>query len=303
MSAFGKQIEVKSLERKLYTGVENFKVVAINPTKEELEKMYDREINFTPEYVGKITVSDADGEREVDQIRLDFFLANEDNSITTKLQFYVANTHHKSSKGSFKVINSFGKSTWLQKADIESKQTIDRMPWFNIDGVKVARRGEVELINAVINVLNLPMDLNKVEKVEDAYAKISSEQWIKIISGDVSLLRQHVLSTNNKLGVLLGVKTNGDGKMTQTAFNKQTLRQFTLSSKKEGKYQYLAKNVRETQAAGALGNVDFGSEDFVLKQYIVTPSVIDEENSNQTDVFAEAETSEEATNSDKEWFN
>ena len=95
MSAFGKGEEIKEGSAvKLYTGVENFRVVAVNPSKEEMEKMYDRELNFTPEYVGTTKVTDSDGEREVNQIRLDFFLANEDNSITTKVQFYVADTHH-----------------------------------------------------------------------------------------------------------------------------------------------------------------------------------------------------------------
>ena len=69
------------------------------------------------------------GEREVGQIRLDFFLANEDNSITTKIQFYVGDTHHKSASGKYRVINSFGKDTWLTGEAIKDKNIPDNMYW------------------------------------------------------------------------------------------------------------------------------------------------------------------------------
>ena len=82
MSAFGKQQEVsESAVRKLFVGIENFKVIAVNPTKEELEKMYGREINFNPEYLGETEVEDGDAKRVANQIRLDFYLSNEDESI------------------------------------------------------------------------------------------------------------------------------------------------------------------------------------------------------------------------------
>ena len=304
MSAFGNQVEVKDIERKLYTGVENFKIVAVNPTKEELEKMYDREIKFTPEYVATTKVTDGDGEREVAQIRFDLFLANEDNSITTKLQFYIADTYHKSSKGSFKVINSFGKSTWLPKEDITSGEPIARMPWYNIDGIKLAKRGEVELISSIVNALNLPMNLDKVEHVESAYARIDKAEWVKIFKGDVSLVRDILIKTNNKIGVLLGVKTKGDGKLVQATFNKTTLRQFTLSSTRKDKFKWILKDLKDAKAAGSFGNIDFGADDLELRQHVVTPSVISKENSSQVDVFASAESSPELeSKQDEDWFN
>ena len=123
---FGKSNEVKEGgSRKFFTGVENFNVVAVNPTKAQLEELYGREISYEPEYTGTQTVSDSDGEREVPQVRLDFYLNNSDadNPITTKASFYVMNTHHKSQTGKIKVINDFGKTTWLVEDDVKSKTT------------------------------------------------------------------------------------------------------------------------------------------------------------------------------------
>ena len=287
MSAFGKEVEVKEGSAvKLYTGVENFRVVAVNPTKEEMEKMYDRELNFTPEYVGTTKVTDSDGEREVDQVRLDFFLANEDNSITTKVQFYVANTHHRSASGKYKCINSFGRDIWLEEDAIKTKTLPDNLHWYNADGVKVAKRGEAEMISFLVNLLNLPFNLDKVSDVSEAYARIDKEEWAKIIAGDVTLLRGIVDSTNNKIGILLGVKTTGEGKLRQTALNRHTLRQFTLSSSKATKYKYILKDLDEAIANGALGNVDFGPRSLVLGEHQLEPTVISADNTNQTDIFA-----------------
>ena len=293
MSTFGKGQEVgDGPVRKLYTGAENFKVVAVNPTKAELEAMYGREINFDPEYIGKTTVSDGDGEREVDQIRLDFFLSNEDDSITTKIQFYIANTHHKSRNGTYKVINNFGKDTWLDQASIQNKVVPDKMSWYNLDGVKVAKRGEVELISFLVNLLNLPFNLDKVEDVSECYAYLSKEDWAKIFTGDVQKLRDVIGSTNNKVGVLLGVKTKGDGKLVQTTFNRHTLRQYSISSTKANKFQYILKDLDEAVAAGAFGNVNFGPRDLAVREFQPTPTNISTENTDQLDVFAQAEASD-----------
>lgn len=308
MSAFGKQVEVKEgLEVKLYTGVENFKVVAINPSKEELEKMYGREIKFTPEYVGTTKVTDGDGEREVTQVRLDLFLSNEDDSITTKLQFYVADTHHKSATGKFKVINSFGRSTWLDPEDIKSKEPLSHMTWYNLDGVKIARRGEVELISSLVNLLNLPINLDKVSDLSEAYARIDKNEWAKIFTGDVTLLRNIIAGTNNKVGVLLGVKTKGDGKLVQATLNRHTLRQYSLPSKRADKYKWLLKDLDGATAAGSYGNVDFGPKDCLLREHSMESTVISDKNTNQEDVFASSQntTSPElqAGSEDKNWFD
>tara|TARA_R100000541_G_scaffold21346_1_gene31286 strand:- start:23776 stop:24711 length:936 start_codon:yes stop_codon:yes gene_type:complete len=305
MSAFGKEVEVKEGGAvKLYTGAENFRVVAVNPTKAELEAMYGRELNFTPEYLGKTKVTDGDGEREVDQIRLDFFLANEDNSITTKIQFYVGNTYQKSASGKFKVINSFGKDSWLTQELIQTKVMPDNMQWYNTDGLKVSKRGEVELISFLVNLLNLPFNLDKVSDVSEAYARIDKDEWASIFKGDISLLKSIIDSTNNKVGVLLGVKTKGDGKVVQACFNRHTLRQYSIPSTRADKFKWIKKDLKESKAAGAFGNVDFGNKDLVLREFSITPTVITGDNSNQTDIFGTANTPvDEAPAEDMDWLH
>tara|TARA_R110000796_G_scaffold181330_1_gene297915 strand:+ start:48199 stop:49119 length:921 start_codon:yes stop_codon:yes gene_type:complete len=305
MSGFGKQVEVgEGSARALYSGAENFKVVAVNPTKVELEALYGREINFDPEYIGTTKVSDSDGEREVPQIRLDFYLANEENTVTTKLQFYVADTHHKSQTGKYKVINSFGRDTWLDQDAIKSKQVPDNMSWYSADGVKVAKRGEVELISFLVNLLNLPFNLDKVDDVSEAYAKIDKAEWTKIFTGDTTLLRTVVGSTANKIGVLLGVKTKGDGKLIQTTYNRHTLRQYVIAGTRADKFKYILKDLDEAVAAGAFGNVNFGPRDLSLREFEITPTEVSTENTSQLDVFAVAEAPADGiTEGDDDWLD
>jgi hypothetical protein len=300
-NGFGKGQEVTDGPlRKLWTGAENFKVVAVNPTKEEIEKLYGREINFTPEYIGKTEVEDHDGKREVEQIRLDFYLANEDESITTKAQYYIARTHHKSQTGKYKVINDFGKTTWLDKEAIQTKTVPEKMHWYNTSGVKVAVRGEEELISFLSNLLNLPFDLSKLDDVSDAHARIGKDEWATIFSGDVSMLKGIIESTKNKVGVILGVKTKQDGGKVQAMFNRTTLRQYTIHSTRADKYKWVLKDIQDAKAAGAFGNVEFGSDDLELKEFSITPSQLTLASAEGADVFDTAGQAAEASTEAKD---
>jgi hypothetical protein len=288
MSTFGKSRESgdASPARKFHTGVENFKVLAVNPTKEELEKLWGREIEFTPEYTSKNTVSDGDGEREIDQIRLDFYLTNEDESISAKHQFYIGRSHHKSQSGKLRVINAYGATAWLEEDDIKAGTTSASMSWFDTTDMRVALRGEEELVGFLVNLLNLPWDLSKVADKTEAYAQFSKESWAKIFKEDVSELKAIIDSTNNKVGVALGVKTKADGGLIQTTFNKSTVRQYVKSQSKANKFQYLLRDINETQAAGAMGSIDFGPQDLELREYSIEPSSLDKSTAEEADPFA-----------------
>lgn len=290
--AFGSNNEIQEGgNRKFFTGVENFKVVAVNPSKEELEALYGREINYEPEYIGTQNVSDGDGEREVPQVRLDFFLDNGDaeNPITTKVSFYVMNTHHKSTTGKYKVINSFGKSTWLTEEDLRGKTVPGNMNWYDTTGLKAAKRGEEEVVDFIANLLNLPWDLTKVADPSDAYAEIEKEQWEQIFKGNFTYLKEIIESTNNKVGLAMGVKVGEDQSMRQVIFNRKSLRQYTKSSNKANKFQWLDKAVQEAKANGAYGTTNFGPSDYSIREFSITPSQLTIENlPEETDVFATA---------------
>lgn len=294
-TGFGQAKEVKEGgARVFFTGVENFKVIAVNPTQVELRALYGRDVEFNPEYLGTTTVSDAAGEREVAQLKIDFFLRNEESNMNVKCTFYMADTFHKSATGKLKVINDFGNTTWLSEEDVKAKQAPANMNWYNMSGVKVAKRGEEEVIDFLKNLLNLPIDLSKLTDQSEAHAKFTADTMKAMFKGDVSLLRQIIDSTNNKVGVLLGVKTKADGGLMQACYTRKTLRQYILSSNKADKFKYLQKDLADAKANGAYGSVDFGNEDFSIREFKVTPTAISTENMPaQQDIFAGEETEED----------
>ena len=301
---FGKSNEVsEGSSRKFYTGVENFKVTAVNPSKAEIEDIYGREINYEPEYLGTQNVQDSDGEREVDQIKIDFFLSNEDvdNPISTKATFYVAKTHHKSQTEKIKVINDFGKTAWVSEDHARSKTTPENMSWYNVSGMKVAKRGEEELVDFIANLLNLPWDANKVSDPSEMHAKFETEHWEQMFKGDFSYLQSIIDGTNNKVGLALGVKVADDQTMRQEVYRKKSLRQFTMHSSKPTKFLYLDKSITETKANGGYGTTDFGPDDYTLREYSITPTSLDSSNApEQTDIFASSTAS--SNDSDDSWM-
>lgn len=292
---FGAGQEIKDGgNRKYYTGVENFKVIAVNPTKEELEKLFDRELNYTPEYVDTTTVKDGDGEREVPQVRIDFYLSNDDpdNPISVKESFYISNTHHASQTGKVKVINDFGKTTWLTKESIKSKNIPDNMSWYSISGMKVAKRGEEEVVDFIVNLLNLPFNADKVKDLSEMHAKFEKERWDDMFKGDFSYIQTIIEGTNNKVGVALGVKVADDQSMKQVVFNKKTLRQYTLKSTKADKFKWLAKAIDESKAAGAYGTTNFGPDDYVLREFSINADQLSLDNlPKEEDIFNQTDNS------------
>lgn len=273
MTGFAKgEAILEQAARTYYTGVNNFKVIAVNPTKTELEKLYGREIKFDPEYISESDVTDGDGTRKATNLKLDFYLENKDLGLNTKLTFYISNTHHKSESGKLKVINDFGGTSWFSQEDIDSGNAPENMAWFNMSGIKIAKRGEEEVIDFLKNLLNIPMNSDKLTNKSEAHAKFSKEDLDAMFKGKVTLLKQIIDSTNNAIGVLLGVKTKADGGLIQAVYARKTLRQYVYTSSKVDKYNYIKKDLLKTKEAGAYGNVDFGSEELGFREFTITPT-------------------------------
>jgi len=271
---------ITTFERKFYTGVENFKITAVSPTKAELEALWGRELGYELDYLGTQTVSDGDGEREIKQTRIDFYISNEDvdRPISTKASFYLGDTHWKSQTGKLKAMNAFGDEAWLSEEDIKNKTLPSNMTWYDNTGVRVAKRGEFELINFLKSVLNIPFNDDKLVNKEDGHASLTPDNLAEIFKGDFTSLRAIVGSTNNKVGLACGVKTSTDGKLRQTVYTRKSLRQYTLHSSRADKFRWIEKHVNEAQASGAMAQVDFGPDDYILREYKVVPTELTQDN-------------------------
>ena len=97
--------EQVTVEFKLYTGLCNMKIVAINPsTPEQIEALGFRKPNQAPEY------HSIDSDSGNTKIRLDIYLENKEKNIRTKMALWLENADRISQSGKNEWINNQAQS-------------------------------------------------------------------------------------------------------------------------------------------------------------------------------------------------
>lgn len=256
MANFGNATEAgEGFASKVYTGIENFRVVSVCPNHEELKKLFGdkaKEDTYTLK-----------NDKGVDQVKIVLHLDNEaeegEPSIKTRLTFFVTKEERLSQTGKKQFINLYGENAWLPL----DGSIPESMSWFNTEGSRPAFNGEDIFISFIRNLLNLP-SLKKADKPGDAASQFSEAEWNAVFNGNFSIIKSAIMSSPNKIGLLLGAKTVDDGKIYQDIYNRSTLRQW---SKASGKFDYLRKEVTDAQSQGSYPKTDFGNPDYILREY------------------------------------
>jgi len=280
--AFGKGNEsTEGIQITRYTGVASVLVKGVNPTKEELEKFYGRDIENAPEYIG---VAEVNGE-QVPQVRLDFLVEADPDKyknaegqpigLKSRVTLFLRKAHRVSSAGKMQIIDKYGRTAWATPQEIEAKQ----IPVYsngkpaNIDAdYRLAYNGEEDLIKFLIAYLNIPSCqryvngewvMNDATKLPDSEAML--EHIDDYFKGDVKELK-NILSyqPNNRVKVLFGVRTAEDGRQYQTVYTRMFLKNNVTD------YSRLDKEVQETKASGALSTSEFDTVE--LHEYVVAPT-------------------------------
>ena len=172
--------EVMGSGMKLYSGLANMTVIAVNPTMAELHAV-DINVKTEPNYFLELNGTE--------YFKVVFWMKNSD--LTTRLEILMTDQPRISQSGKNQWINNIGQSTWSEAAP-----TYD---WWKTDGQRHAFGGEETLINFVKAWAN-------VASGDD----VSFETMPKMVKGDVTELKTLVkLLNNNQARVLVGVK---DGK-------------------------------------------------------------------------------------------
>jgi len=179
--------EVMGSGVKLYSGLANMNVIAINPKMAELHAL-DINVKTEPNYFLELNGTE--------YFKVVFWMKNTD--LTTRLEILMTSSPRVSQTGKHQWINNIGQSTWS-----EESPTYD---WWKTEGQRHAFGGEETLINFVKAWAN-------VASGDD----VSFDTIGNIVKGDVSELKALVkMLSNNQARVLVGVK---DGKY-QTIYTK-----------------------------------------------------------------------------------
>ena len=213
---------------KLYTGLTLAKVVAINPTKEQLSKI-GIETEEEPNYVGK---PDENGNKT---IYVDFYLQigekDEKGELfikrPQKLRFFLTEAFRVSRKGTNQIIDAAGRTAYIDPENEEHDYA--RFKWIDRPSARPCYVGEDRLTQFLINWLNIkPGDNARLESPE------------KLFNGDLSELNGIFKAfSSNEVRVMLTVHTTQDSKRFQNIYSNY----FDRASNES--YTYWEKHFRE----------------------------------------------------------
>ena len=268
-----------------FVGVGSFRVLGVNPTKAELEKFYGREMQNEPVYITDKT--DNEG-KSYKQVRVTFMIQadlNYENGkaidcnkalkepLKTTVSFFVDNRYfYNRDKTKVQVIDKYGRTAWVTIEQAKNHQ----IPVYSNGPAKLdsnyrpAYRGEEELTQFILNYLNVtPIDTYNSttgEWVTNSHPEDCEGNLEKIqdyFKGDVSELKEFLTYIpTNRIKMLMGIRTDNEGKQRSTFLTSKTLRNGSKS------YIVLKKEVDDKQSSGGLQNTVFSDDSTGLIQDI-----------------------------------
>ena len=274
--AIGKTAESKeATEFKRYIGVGASKILAVNPTKAELDKIMGYESQNEPEYTG----SDDDGK----WARVTFIVETDPDQcngidIKNRVMFTLRNTTaYNRDKTKVQVIDDYGNKTWANddEAKAEKKLIYSNGNTLKIaDKYRMACSGEADLVAflkaylCVDDAFNYANGSWNLKPNADDY-KFALEDIKKYFDGDFSEVKDAIkLQPNNKVKLLYGVRTNDDGRQFQAI---ATRNNFVLrNSAGSNAIARLEKELFNAKQAGSYASTEFKVQE--LAEYNVEPT-------------------------------
>ncbi len=236
-------------------------MLATNPTKAELEALYNTTLEKDVEYTG---VQDNEGTK-VPYARIDFVVKTDPEKsngieMTTKISYFVRKEYRfNRDKSKVQVIDKYGRTAWVTKEQANAHE----IPQYkngpaNLDkDYRPAYVGEEDLTNFIKTYLNIPSVQKYVdgkwELVDNpAECEARLDGIDKFFAGDFKELKEIMsYQPNNKVKVLFGVRTTDDGKQYQAAYTQMVLRNGVTDFSK------LDSDLADRKEAGAYSTTEF----------------------------------------------
>ena len=247
---------------KLYKGMAAFNMIAVNPTKKELETLQGRDIENEPEYKGK----NDDG---VDTMRVVFYAktnpeakVNGGIELMIPISFMLTKAQRVGqTSGKIQVIDKYGRTAWATPEEVASKA----IPQYASGPANISKdyrpayQGEEQLIDFLIQWLNIPYpatykDSKWVMRTnpEDSEVSLNIDA---IFKGDVKELQELVkLAPSYLVKAAVGIKTTEEGKQYQAVFTRKFAKNAITN------YSKIDAAITEFQAAGGAPNTEFSVE-------------------------------------------
>ena len=256
---------------KLYSGVGSVYVLGVNPNKAAMEKLFNREYEEEPNYLGEQEIN---GEK-IPTVRLSFVIKtdpekNHGIELTSMYTLFLRKEYrYNRDKTKVQVIDKYGRTCWVTIEQAKNHE----IPMYsngpaNIDkDYRPCYVGEEDLVKFLIAYLNIPNPMKyingsweMVEHPEDSEAGL--EKIADYFKGDFKEIKSIIaLQPKNKLKLAFGVRATDDNKQYQTFYTGMPMKNGVTD------YSRLDKEIQERQANGGLSTSEFSVED--LHEYSV----------------------------------
>lgn len=244
-------------EVKRYIGIAPVNVIAVNPTKAELEELYGYTVNSEPEYAIEI-----DGRKAQ---RLEFHVRTTDKfdfTATGRIKFLITDKVVESRDGSkHQVIDDYGESTWVTTEQLNAGQRPDNCRV--VGPYHKARQGEADLLHFIKEWLNFALSTSW-DKDNRKWVPASQENlkkceiklnWDELLKGNIAELKEAVkVYADYAVKVCFGIKTTEDNRHYQEVFNKEFLRNSSTY------YNAFTRRINECKQAGMFATTEFSSD-------------------------------------------
>jgi len=267
----GKTVDSAAQSFSRYVGIGTSRIIAYNPTKEQLDEIMGYESQFEPEYI-----KEENGEKVVNIHIIVQTVPEQCNGIDikTKAMFTLRPKAALSSNGeSVQVIDDYGNYAWANYADAKAGKTLPANKKIDQSHYRIACDGEVDLTVFFKKFLGVPNSLDYANGVwtvkKDAENAVFRLDVKELLKGNFSDIKEAIeLQPNNTIKLLYGVKTKEDGKQQQVVC---TGADFTMrSNASQAVIAKVEKDLASTKSAGKYSNIEYSVQD--LTEYKVTPT-------------------------------
>lgn len=265
-----------------YQGFVPVYITAVNPSLEELKKLYpERTFENAPEYIKK-----KEGESNIVLVNVHVRTNHEHKDANgiqaTGVMTFILRPEPfiNKEKTKVQVINAYGDTAWVTN---EQFQTGD-LPDYAKKGAyatpyRAALRGEEDLIHCLKKYLAIPNYRNykdgvwsqkEASKLPESLCCFEPNEMESFFKGNFTKLQQYFKARpTNQIRTLWGVRVN-DGKEYQDII---TRKDFVVSLS-ESDPKKIDKAITEAKQGGAFESTLFNSHPFTFQEYSVTPTEV-----------------------------
>jgi hypothetical protein len=275
--------EVKEGSFKLYWGVAPVTVLAVNPTKAELGKIFGKEPEKEPVYYSQVEVEENGVKKKKDRSRIEFIVRNEELNLTSRMSFFLEDSYLTTREGKYGVIDNFGNTAWVTPEEYKAKAiplSKEGNPLRIANDYRLEKRGESELILFIRNLLGIKNSHTYNEKSKQWTLQADPSKYFCYFEKIDEIRKIIAIAQGKKVKVLLGVRFN-EGRIFQTVYERFTAKVSMNPVERKIKekvklspdapeetiertiyvYDKFEEHIARRQSSGALDNFLFSFED------------------------------------------